>query len=423
MLNKFIAIIIREDKLKELLIDMNNRLLIIFSLLVISLHLGCGEIKEKEEHDGKYSISLGEFSSFDEADLFKSKVDFQLWNELKIVKLDENKFELLYGNFVNSFEAGEKGFNLYKKSIISNYKIFHDNNFVFDNFSNFLFIANYQARPSIFKFNMLKEESRMFWSRWGRKVIALNPSHDKNTAFITTALGYGQQAKFPYVRDARLYLFNAASDQIDELMEFGYVLQIYTYWENPDTFKINITEPDSIKSEVMIQKIYSFHKSGSKGNVVTRSFNLVKDGFPKAPAIRPTFVSSDKRFQVREERSGDNNSIIMKDFKTQNELLVATTRGSIFNTGWSNDNKYLFVILENTLSSQKTNRNELILVNTEEKKIMEKFIGPEFKNLFVQGNFLFFDDKSEGYEQIKAYNLVEKNIEYRIILPGGCRLN
>lgn len=394
-------------------------------LLVISFAItfyACKEIPQREETN-KYSIGLGEFKTFEEAEIFKSKLDFQLWRDIKIIHSERDRFILAFGKFNSSFDAGKKAFEYYNNSLLNYYKVVKDNDYVVDVFSNVLFIAKYQGRPSVYNYNLLTRKSKLLWSRWGRKVISLNHSNDRNIVFFTTALGYGKQGKFPYVRDARLYKFSPSNELVDEIAELNFGLQLYTYWENKDSFKINFTQTDSINSEVLIQKIYSIDKSGKINDVKKRSFTLTKDGFPGPPAIRPEFYSSKGTNQIRLVNDGSLSYLYLRDLKNNSEIMLTEFKGELKNVKWTDDEEYLFLILKLKDQGMPNLKDKLLVINTGEKKIIRNFIGPEYKNLLVQGNLLFFDQQYQGVSQITIFNFTDGKVFDEIRIPGGCGIN
>lgn len=395
----------------------------LISILFVAVILSsCDEIKIKEDTKDTYSIILGEFKSFDEADIYKSKIDFQIWNELKIVQADEKRFLLSFGNFKSSFDAGKKAFELFGKSIINNYKIARNNEYVKDLFANILFIGKYQGRPSVYNFNLLNKQSKLFWSRWGRKVMAVNYSADRNSLFILTALGYGKQGGFPYIKDSRLYYYDGFKDQVDEIDEFGDGLQLYSYWDNSDTFKVNITKPDSLNSDLLNQKIFSYDKTGKKETVRSRNFILTRDGFPKPPKFMPWLYSAKGTYQLRIVSDGDENSVYLRDLKKNAEVLITSFNGTIKNLRWTQDEKFIFMIVQQN-KAIAVGRDILFVIDTSEKKVTRNFTGPIYKDLLVQGNLLFFDQQYEGVSQITIYDFAADLIYGEIQLPGGCGIN
>ncbi|MEW6196201.1 MAG: hypothetical protein AB1521_13710 [Bacteroidota bacterium] len=387
-----------------------------FCLVILS---GCKPIDTEVDDSQKYFISLGEFTTYDEADAFKSKIDFELWCELKIKQIEEKRFVLLYGSFNSSFDAGEKGFELYSNSLVSNYKILKENNYIRDDFSNFVFIGKYQGRQSIFNYNLVSQKTKQVWSRWGRKVVTLNHAFDRGEIFFTTALGFGKQGTFPYIRDARLYTYRSANDVFEEIEEFGTGLQIYTYWENTDTFKVNFTQPDSIDSNIIVQEIFPYDLSGKRGTGFTRRFNLAGEGFPKPPQIKPEYFSPSAKRQIREVIQDGESFLYLRDIDKNSELLVYQSNGKLQDIRWTKNSNFAVCSLINPKSNKGF---ELIVIDCSSNKNAKTFYSSEYINSLVHGNLLFFEEKSVYGSVISIYNFEKDTIINKISMPGGCAI-
>lgn len=391
-------------------------------ILAISAYLlfSCKPVDVEKEEKG-FSICLGEFKSFDEADLFKSKVDLSLWTQLRIRSEEKTKHYLLFGEFSTSFSAGQKAFELLNKSSILNYKIYKEGKYVRDDFSNLFFIAKYQGRPSIYNYDLLQKKSKLFWSRWGRKVLTLNHSKENVESFFTTALGYGKQGSFPYVRDVRVYKYDSSVNDVNELAELGTGFQIYTYWESFDTFKVNITKADSISSDFVIQNIYSFNLAGTEYEVKTRNFSITNAGFPIPPIVPPSFFSNNLSSQIISKVDGLITYIYLKDIKNHSEVMVASGSGIIEKIKWADSDNFVFVKLTPKNTTIKKINSELLIIDCSKNKTTRIF--NNIKNLLVHGNFLFFDKDSPNGQNIIIYDFVNDFIYDEINLSGGSGIN
>ena len=418
ILNRFIKNIIQE--VDDIMPVKYWNISLVLSLFIL---ISCAPVKNEDKPDG-YSICLGEFVKYEDADLFKSKLDFELWDKLKIESV-EDKYFLIYSNYETSFEAGKKAFELFRKSLISNYKILYKEKYVYDNYANILFIGRYQGRPSVYIYNMAAKESKLFWSRWGRKVTTLNHSKDRTYSFFVTALGYGKQGSFPYVRDTRIYRFTASDDLVEELDELGDGLQVYTYWDAKDTFKVNITKPDSIKSDLLFQEIHSYNYQGKTGQVKQRTFSLTEDGFPKPPDIQPQLISNNNTRLIRLAQLDSEIYIYLKNIKEGSESMVANFTGRLYNAIWSNDDKYLFIIIKNNsyLRVTAANQQELMVIDTEQKKLIKTFHSNYYQNILANGNYIFYETTIDGESVISVYDLLNDDIYDVIKMPGGCAIN
>ncbi|MCX6174487.1 MAG: hypothetical protein NTZ27_07050 [Ignavibacteriales bacterium] len=407
-----------------------NRYKILISFIFMVLILNkC----TKSDHDIdlntkiKYSILLGEFKTEEEAVKLKPILESKLNSSLRIEKTVKNKFQLLFGDFVSSFEAGETAFDIYSNSLIKDYKIVQNGKPVDDVFTNVLFVAKYIGRPSVYSYNLLTKQSSIEWSKWERKVISLNNSIDNQSAFITTVLGYERQNGFTYIHEAKIYFLNRAIDQADELAEPGDGVQLYTYWESSDTFKVNFSMLDSINTKIVIQNIYPFDINGKLGSIQKRKFDILKHGFPSVPRRNPVEYSPNKEFQFRNVRSDGESNIYLKNLKQHSEELVVTTKRNINDARWSENGNYLFLITDNLtvdskgVKAEKT--GELIIIDAFKMKIVKIFSGFRFENVLVHGKLLFFDERLKDIAQIAVYDYTRDKLLNSISIYGGCGIN
>ena len=374
-----------------------------------------------------YSISLGEFKNLGEAVKLKPTLESKLNSSLRIEKTVKNKYQLLFGDFNSSYDAGETAFDLYSNSLITNYKIVRNGKPAEDVFTNVLFVAKYLGRPSVYSYNLLTKQSSIEWSRWQRKVISLNHSPDNKSAFITTALNYGRESSFPYIHEARVYFLKRGSDEADELAELGNGAQLYTYWELSDTFKVNFSMLDSVNSKIVLQNIYSFGINGKPGWIQKRKFDLLQHGFPSIPKRKPVEFSPNKQFQFRNVRSDGESNIYLKNLKQRSEELVVTTKRNINDARWSEDGSYLFLITENLMNDSKSTKaektGELIIIDAFKMKIVRIFSGFHFENVLVHGKLLFFDERLKDIAQIAVYDFTRDKLLNTISIYGGCGIN
>ncbi len=393
---------------------------ILYTLYIMFILLSCNDVKIDNYSVDYYSIYLAEFNSLTKAYNYKYRLNYNLQDSITIKNLSNNRYIILYGRYNSSFAAGERAFNLFMNSLINNYKIFHNNEFINDLFANVLFIANYLGRPSIYNFNLVSKQITLLWSRWGRKVLSLIYSKDKNAAFFLTAQSYKMQSAFPFIKDIKLFHYDALKKGVNEIYSFGDGIQIYSYWDIDDTLKVNITNPDSMKPEILVQKIYSFNYSGELLNIKQRSFQLINDGFPKPPKLKPNVVSPKGRFQIRNVKENKKKYIYLRDVIKNSQILLAEYEGNLKNITWTDDEKYCMIIISNFSAK---NMSKLLIINNEKMNIENNFYGPLTQNLLVHGNFLFFEEQNNGLKQIAIYEFKKKSIYHRIKFDDGCGLN
>jgi hypothetical protein len=386
----------------------------------------CSEDQNDNTDNKNYSIKIGEFTSLNNAKSYVLQLDKKILARGRILKANDRLYKVLLVKYQSSFEAGMEAFRFYRDSLIRSYSIYKNQKETVDDFRNLLFVANYDGRPSVYSFDLLKKGVKVIWSRWGSKVISFNTSFDRSSAFITSALSYGKRRGLPYILDVHLFFLNRAADYTEEVGDLGDGTQLYTYWEMKDTFKVNITSIDTVNSGTVSQEIYSFSSGGKPGKVTSRNFDLLKEGFPYPPKRNPALLSPGKRYQARQVVSVRNNYIYLKDLEEKSEVLISSSKRKIYDARWSDDGNYLFIVTENSLPVRIMKKSEptgeLIVVDARQMKQVITFSSFRFGNLLVQGNFLFFDERLNDLSRIGVYDFEQNKFYYTISIPGGCGL-
>ncbi len=403
--------------------------ILFFVPVVLFLFTAC-----KESGDGTpasdqnfYYINIGEFPTLNAVKNYRTGLSKEINDHANIQKISDHAYRLLVGKYGTSFQAGKEAYNYFSKNLIRDYSILKAGKNVLDEFRNILFVADFQGRPSVYQFDLLSKKSVIIWSRWGSKVASLNTTEDRKTAFITSVLSLGKRGGLPYLLDARIFLLNREKNEYYEKYQFGDGMQLYTYWENPDTFKVNLTSIDTVNSRIVYQKIFPFDRNGKAGSAVTREFDLVKNGFPLPPGRTPLYFSPNSRFQFRQTAFNNEYDIYLKDIQEKSEVLVATSSRKLADARWSEDGNYLFIVTVNVQTGIGKKKNEpsgeLIVIDAQQKKQVNVFSGYRYKNILPHGNLLLFDERSNTSSKINILDFKRNEIIYTVTMPGGCGLN
>jgi hypothetical protein len=374
-----------------------------------------------------YYINIGQFSTLNSAKNFRINLDKEITKQAVIQKVGDEFYRVLLGRYSSSYIAGKTAYALRKKKLIDNYSIYKRGKEVLDEFRNILFVATYEGRPSVYNFDLLTKKTTAFWSRWGSRVVSLNSSNDRGVAFITTALAYGQRGGFPYIVDIRESRLDREKNECEEVAQLGDGVQLYTYWESPDTFKVNVSIIDTTNSRNVFQKIFPFSLDGKLSGIVNRQFDILKNGFPSPPKLNPIYFSPNNRFQLREAIFRNEYIYYIKDIKDKSDVLVATSKRKISDARWSEDGNYLFIITHNAAQNygkkQSMSSGELIVIDAVQKKKVNVFSGFRYGNILVQGDFILFDERTGEISKINVLDYVNNEIYCTIAIPGGCGLN
>ncbi|MEW6655235.1 MAG: hypothetical protein AB1394_17435, partial [Bacteroidota bacterium] len=202
--------------------------------------------------------------------------------------------------------------------------------------------------------------------------------------------------------------------------------RIYSYWDMPDTFRINTTFPDSNNSRIIYQRINSWDNYGRSGKTSQRSFDILIQGYPVKPKPKLEIFSPNTLLQIRAAKFNGTTHFYIINFPDKSELLAFSLQGEIKDISWSEDSKYVLVLTEEEIKTNKTAAKQkqlLTVYDTFSKKVVRIIEGNGFNNLLLRGKFIFFDERLNGTKHIVIKSIQDKTVYDTINLPGGCALN
>ncbi len=397
----------------------------LFLVLLSACNFGVSELQKDKINP--YSISLGGFKTYEQALKFKMKLSDSVRAHLRLESVGKERYKLFYGKYPTPYSAGEKAFELYKKSLVKDYEINRNGQRVLDAFANVPFIAYYLGKPAVFNYNIKIKSTEILWSRSNRKVVSLNIAQNAESAFIITAENMIKHNKVSSIQNAALYILHRNEDETEELMQLGNVNKLYTYWDQPDTFRVNATFPDSNNSRIIYQRIASWDSYGKKGNFAERSFDLLLQGFPVKPKRKPELLSPNGQYQIRIVKNNDRQYFYLKNFPDKSEILFTSSQNEVEDIRWSLDSRYLIIHAKSLPVEDKKpvvpTRQQIIIYDTKVQKVIRILEGLGFQNLLVRGKLLFFDEHLNGANHIAIVDLTNQSKYDSIDLPGGCVLN
>ena len=388
------------------------------------------EQQENETHgqfskiSDSYNILVTEFDSLDTAERFLLKLNPDERNNSKIIESSSGKGEKLFyvrvGRFQSSFEAGNYAFGLILDSLITGYLIMYNDSLVMDDFRDFGFVAGYLNRPSLYKFDLVEKKYNLVWSKWGKKIISLDTNPQMNKGFYLTAFIVGKRGGFPYITDTRVYYFDVVKDEIKNVDNIGKGIQINSYWETADHFKVIFTILDSLKTSALIQKIITYNIGGKIINTEEMIYELLIDGIP--PAVRPVInlVSPDGRFRFIESGDEEERNFYIYDDSSESSSFILSTKEELIDLKWTRIGKYLIINTE--LKGKDLSTSSIFIVNLISQKMVRSFEGNGLQNLQLHGSLLLFDEKINKKSSIKIYDYLRDRIYFTISVPGGCGL-
>ncbi|MBX3008730.1 MAG: hypothetical protein KF816_11975 [Melioribacteraceae bacterium] len=402
---------------------MNNILnKILYSIFLIILTVSCAKnvnVKKKGERVKEYSISLFEFGTLLETRNMKDQLSGIIMDGLVIQKVNENKYRLLLGEYETSYAAGKKAFNLFKNQIINKFDIVHNRRIITDSYNNVLYISKYFGRNSLYRYNLITKNIENVWTKPLHSVLTLNRNSFSDVHFFTTARKTGMREGFPFIEDTKVWLISTETDDPQTVAEFGECSQLYSFWENIDTFKVNISNPDSVDASLVVQYLYSFDIRGKLSLANKRSYNLIKEGFPLPPAKRFQLLSPNNQYEIEMNKNGELN---LKDYNFRSVQNIYKSDKSLTDLIWSDDGNYLIAVFEVKLNQSDVS-SEIIVFEGASRKIISTHTGRAIKNMFVQGELIFYDEIKEGVSSIVIYDYIKNELFSKIESAGGSSLN
>lgn len=393
-------------------------------LLMFGCYTNIDELKKDKLNP--YSISLGSFNTYENALKYKMKLSDTVRTNLRLEYVAKKRYKLLFGKFSNSYDAGEKGFELFQNKHIENYEINKNGQRVLDEFINIPFISYYLGKPVLYNYDMKAKQTELLWSRYNKKVLSVTLTKKAKAAFIITANTITKNNYISSLNEVIVHILRRNEDETEELLNLGNIDRIYSYWDMPDTFRINVTNPDSSNARIIYQRINSLDNSGKIGKSSKRSFDILLQGYPIKPKFNPDILSPNGKYKVSLVKSKETNYVYLKNYPDKSEILVLTLQGEIKDISWTENSRYVLFISEEIKSNIKRNGNKtqlLAIYDTFTNKIIRIVEGSGFNNLLLRGKFLFYDERLNDLKHIVVLDIENNTVYDSINLPGGCALN
>ncbi|MEW6654034.1 MAG: hypothetical protein AB1394_11285, partial [Bacteroidota bacterium] len=209
---------------------MNNYLLhILFFTLFISLFVsGCKPAVDELQRDklNPYSVLLGNFKTYEQALKFKVNLSDSIRAHSRLESTAKKSYKLLYGKYSTSYDAGEKGFDLFLQKRIKNYEISRNGQRVLDEFVNVPFIGFYLGKPALYNYNLKTKQTEILWSRFNKKVLSVRLTKKAKSVFIITAETITKNIYQSSLKETSLHFLRRNEDESEVLMQLGNVDRI-----------------------------------------------------------------------------------------------------------------------------------------------------------------------------------------------------
>jgi len=398
---------------------------IIFLVLLITIFILLNYYSKHVSirRDGYYEITSLVKGEYSKAEEVKSRLTARTKLQAVIERASKNAYNIIFGKFSNTYEAGKAAFDLFCDSLITGYEITLDGKKAADIFTNILFVSDDEGNPSLFQLNLMNKKISLIWNDWGEEVVSLEQSPDRNIVYFLTSAGVNRRRGLNSLADARLYNYTRENDRIKMVEYLKNGVQFYSYWNSGNKFMTSFTSLDSSTNQDVVQSIAVFDSTGEKIQKSAKKYNIIKDGFPNPPVRKLSYTSSMNKYILNVKNEGAEKGVYIKRTYTEENLPVLKTKGELSYIAWSDDDKYLFFIYYDIKKiSKKQSKNEyfLVIYDADSKKIIRKFDSKEFRYLSVYGRILAVESGAGKDSEIMFYDYIKDKIYYNLTNSGGC---
>lgn len=388
---------------------------VIFYILLGLLFLSCKEDKPPLEQYNYYSV-ITYFNNSDESKYAFKTLQSTIHDTL--IGINEKSFAI--GEFDTYREACDKGFELYADKYIKNFDVLYKDSVIRNDYNPFYFVGLDLGRPALYKTDILDIKPELIWSKWGREIMRLHRSQNRQNFFYTASLAEDIRGDFPLVMDARLYMFHRSNEEVDLVKYFGRGLNLSAGWENDTSLTAYFTILDSMLTSTIIQKEFTYNIDGELKDTTEHIFELVKDGIPIPTFVTINPISPNLRYKIAITNTDSIVSLNVIDELNGTNNFITNVEGELGENSWNTQSDYLFASF-----SERTNPDttDLYIVNLKEMKLTKHFRSKGQKNFIIIGNLLIFDDGFEEESFITLFRYRKNEIFSEIRIPGGCGVN
>ena len=293
---------------------------------------------------------------------------------------------------------------------------------------NLLLVGINGYRAGLYEYNFNKKKLSLFWSDKNESVVDLSYSLDMQKAYILTARDYGKTGALPFIKDAKLYLFDSDSNKIDLIEKIGSGVQVFMRWGTDNTFKVMLNSIDLIVATYINQRTQIFNTFGKKLFDEEKTYDITKEGYPKPSDNVNNFISPDKKYSLYEVPDSNMNSVYVLFRKMRKKTLLLKTARQLNRAEWSGRENYLVFSTLNisrgnkTLYSKDPETSSLYIYSMKSRRILKEWGGSGLKNFYVTDKFLIFDDGFAEKSSVNIFNLTNFKPYDTIKIKKGCGL-
>ncbi len=287
----------------------------------------------------------------------------------------------------------------------------------------FYFVARALYTPGIFKYTFKTKKSKIVWSSKNERVIELSYSEELKNAFFITVKHYGRDGVFPFVKKVRLYILNTKTGNVSFVKLIGSGMEVYTRWENEDTFSIFLNSLDEKIATYINQQKQIFNVFGKLLSDETKIYDLTSDGYPVPSRVEKSNSSPDGSAKFIVEIDTVTRYKVITG-KHKSEELISTVQ-KLRQFEWTAAGDLVFTTADvspanKTLYTNKPESSKLLIYSPVKKEILKYWEGGGVKNFLIINNILIFDTGFETQSKINMINL-ETLKQFDVVKRnGGC---
>lgn len=287
-----------------------------------------------------------------------------------------------------------------------------------------LFVGMIGETPSLYTYDIVKNEYQQFWYKPREIVVDLSISPNFMKAFFITALSIEEGGSLPLIRKVKLYLVDLNTMEVTHIKNYGIAGQIITSWEDENNYKIVINTLDKIIATDINQSTQLFNVFGKLLIDETKTFDLLKDGYPQPQKVKKNNESYSKRYFL--QVSDDNRTYLLNDRSTNMNDTIASYPLQVNQFTWSYDDKYITANFNyqniDYSGGDSMYTSSIIFYSLNNKRIQREWKGPGIKNYYQLNELVIFDNGLGHESELVIYNLETDKVINHIRINEGCGL-
>ena len=263
---------------------------------------------------------------------------------------------------------------------------------------NLLIVGVFGFRAGLYEYNFENKKVSLFWSKDDESVVDLSYSRNMKKAFVLTAFDYGKTGALPFIKNAKIYLFDADSNQMEPIERIGDGVQVFMMWGTDNTFKVIMNSIDLTVATYINQHIQIFNTFGKKLFDEIKTYDITKEGYPNPSERATDFTSYDKNYLLSAVPDSGSKVIYLLNRRTNKKSFILRSNQKLNQALWTaNDSLLIFSTInispENkTLYERNPETSSLYIYSMKGERILKSWNGGGLKNFYAVNNSLVFDD-------------------------------